>query len=287
MINRVLGVLALAAMLAANALLLWHDVWPQWCAGPPPQSAAAELPPGSRRTAQYGLFVQDRRIGRAWSVAEKRAEVTDIRQLTLLDAVQLPHGVMLPVARLDMQLRYQSPEMPLSLDLEIQGLPVKATLEGRAFAGDFGCEWRFGELHGSFVVPADTLRAMGDSLRPFDRLPGLHVGQTWQMRLVNPMPQVLPGFGGRGPGFESVLVKVTGRETIAHPHDGHPVEVFVVEAPPPARTKAYVADDGQVLRQEVDMPLVGRIVVLDEPFNPEMYNEAATRVLPGGADERP
>ncbi len=60
----------------------------------------------------------------------------------------------------------------------------------------------------------------------------------------------------------SVLVRVTGTESIEH--NGRVVEAFRVEAD---RAVAWVTSDGRVLRQEVDLPLLGRLTLIDEPFD--------------------
>jgi hypothetical protein len=84
-----------------------------------------------------------------------------------------------------------------------------------------------------------------DLLGPLDRLPGLHVGQRWETRIINP-------FSGQ---VESVRVEVTRRNLIHW--DGNPVSTFeVVQHVAPLATRTWVRTDGVVLRQEVPFPFV-------------------------------
>jgi hypothetical protein len=70
---------------------------------------------------------------------------------------------------------------------------------------------------------------------------------------------------------EPEVARVTRTEVIQHCGQG--VEAFVVEAP---RLRAWVRADGTVLRQEIELlPLLGRLVLRDEPFDEAAYERAA------------
>lgn len=98
-----------------------------------------------------------------------------------------------------------------------------------------------------------------DPLGPADRLPGLHVGQRWETRVVNP-------FSGQ---VEKVRVEVQRRTLIDW--QGEPATVFeVVQHAGPLTTKTWVRTDGVILRQEVPFPFV-RLVL-------ERREEAASAV---------
>ena len=82
-------------------------------------------------------------------------------------------------------------------------------------------------------------------LGPLDRLPGLHLGQRWDSRAVNP-------FTGQ---VEVVRVEVQRRDLIHW--NGEPVSAFVVvHHAGPITARTWVRSDGVILRQEVPFPLV-------------------------------
>ena len=84
-----------------------------------------------------------------------------------------------------------------------------------------------------------------DALGPLDRLPGLHLGQRWDTRVVNP-------FTGQ---IEVVRVEVLRRDLIHW--NGEPVSAFeVVHHTGTVTARTWVRSDGMILRQEVPFPLV-------------------------------
>ncbi len=84
-----------------------------------------------------------------------------------------------------------------------------------------------------------------DVLGPMDRLPGLHVGQRWESKVINP-------FSGK---VDSVRVEVVRRGLIHW--DGNPVTTFeVVHRTSPFSMKTWVRTDGVILRQEIPFPFV-------------------------------
>ena len=92
-----------------------------------------------------------------------------------------------------------------------------------------------------------------DVLGPLDKLPGLHVGQRWESRMVNP-------FSGQ---VEAVRVEVARRGLIHW--EGNPVTCFeVVHRTSPFSMKTWVRTDGVILRQEIPFPFV-RLVLERRP----------------------
>ncbi len=84
-----------------------------------------------------------------------------------------------------------------------------------------------------------------DVLGPFDRLPGLQLGQRWESRIINP-------FTGK---VDSVRARVVRRAVIDW--DANPVNVFEVEQKMSGVSmKTWVRTDGVILRQEVPFPFV-------------------------------
>jgi hypothetical protein len=95
-----------------------------------------------------------------------------------------------------------------------------------------------------------------DVLGPLDRLPGLHVGQRWETRVINP-------FSGQ---VDRVRV-VVARQTMIH-WDGNPVSTFeVVQTMGPLSMRTWVRIDGVILRQEVPFPFL-RLLLDRRPDEP-------------------
>src|SRR5262249_39775705 len=100
-------------------------------------------------------------------------------------------------------------------------------------------------LNQKFSFLYEPRSVVHDALGPLDRLPGLHLGQHWDTRVVNP-------FSGQ---VEKVRVEVR-RRTLIH-WNGEPVSAFeVVQHAGPITAKTWVRPDGVILRQEVPFPFV-------------------------------
>jgi hypothetical protein len=105
------------------------------------------------------------------------------------------------------------------------------------------------ELDRKLTFPYASRGLVQNALGPVDRLPGLHVGQRWETRVVSP-------FTGR---TEAVRAEVT-RRTIIH-LGKNPITVFeVVHHFTPISARTWVRTDGLVLRQEVPFPFVKLIL---------------------------
>jgi hypothetical protein len=90
------------------------------------------------------------------------------------------------------------------------------------------------------------------------------------MQVFNPMGKFMGG-----DKFIPMIVRVTGKET-ARTRDGA-VECFVVEAP---NARALVRPDGTVVVQEAELPLGGKIVIRDEPFDEKAYLRVKATSMP-------
>lgn len=272
MLNRWIGILSILCMLSANFALVWHDFLPVWLADAPPSTDAEMLRSGERRAVQYGIFgAAGGRLGTSWTVSDRYGDTVHVWSVTAIDTNFLRISSRSGQIVSEIRLRYERGE-PDSLDIAVRGLGFPMRLRGEDFSGDFACDWQFGEERGKLLLKQDALAGLRDAIRPFDRMPGLYVGRTWQIELFNPLAGVLPGLAGGSSTMGTMLVEVTGKETIDHPRTGAPVEVFVVEAP---QARAWVAEDGRVLRQEVDMPVVGTLSLRDEPYEEQAHNAAA------------
>jgi hypothetical protein len=108
-------------------------------------------------------------------------------------------------------------------------------------------------LNQKFRFAYEPRSVVHDALGPLDRLPGLHLGQRWDTRVVNP-------FSGQ---VERVRVEVQ-RRTLIH-WNGEPVSAFeVVQHAGSMTARTWVRSDGVILRQEVPFPIV-RLVLDRRP----------------------
>jgi hypothetical protein len=105
-------------------------------------------------------------------------------------------------------------------------------------------------LNNTISLKYEPRSVVSDILGPLDRLPGLHVGQRWEMQVVNP-------FSGQ---VESVRAEVKGRTVIQWA--GNPETTYEVEQKMSSmQMRTWVRpDDGVILRQEVPFPFVKLIL---------------------------
>jgi hypothetical protein len=273
MLNRWIGIVCALFMLGANTTLFVRDILPRWLAGNPPELDDLSHGTGPERRVQTGIYNADRElVGRNWWISKVQGEFLNVTSLTMLYPINLPNGMATPRVRIETQLRYQTQDGFLGeLVLTIRGLPAAIVLRGELVPPDeFACKWWLGYVErGHFVLDAQATRAIGDVLRPFTRLPGLYVGRTWRVQLLDPLSRIVPGLQAEEFLGDAEFVRVVRTETIEHL--GRPVEAFVVEA---ARTRAWVAPQGDVLRQEVELPFLGKLTLYDEPYDDAAYREA-------------
>lgn len=271
MINRWIGITSAALMLLANGTLVFKDLVPTWLAGDPPPNDLQLLGAGEKRYVQVGIYDERNAcVGTSWTVSHVSGTLLTVHSWTLLRPLRLPGDTRTPQIRVHTVLTYQMTSGLDTLRIDVAGLPMPLTFSGEFVPpDDFPCNWRFGTQSGSFVLTADATRALGDVIRPFDRLPGLYVGQTWRLRLFDPLEHMMPRWGGMDLSGQSVLVHVTGKETIEH--GGRSVETFRVET---RGAVAWADGDGRVLRQVVEVPLLGKLRLEDEEFVEEDFRAA-------------
>jgi len=122
-------------------------------------------------------------------------------------------------------------------------LTVEGTLAKRALK--VVSRGRLPILNQTRLLPYEPRGLVQNALGPFDRLPGLQVGQRWETQMVSP-------FTGR---IETVRVDVS-RRCVIH-WDNSPITVLeVVHHVIPLTARTWVRPDGLVLRQEVPFPFV-------------------------------
>lgn len=237
--------------------LFVHDIWPHWVAGEPP----VQLPPeqASKKECRYqsGIFSSMGRIGTSWVRFYDREGNPLVHTQTLLDGLPFK----LPPLLVDSELTYTEDNTLDAIRIQVYGAPIRLELTGENYGMDFSCELITGpgpEDRLGFKLDADAAAMMSDAFRPFTLLKGLYVGKTWRIRLINPLPVLQ---GGKAE-FESCLVRVTCRETIEH--QGRPIECYRVES---RNLRAWADDQGQVLVQEVDLPIFGTLTIRQEQYD--------------------
>lgn len=262
-----LGVVLL--WLGTTAGLIYRDVWPHWVAGAPP----VQMPPpgGDKvlRRFQSGIFSSRGRVGTSWVVFDSSGSNTLVHTLTALDGLPL-----LPPITVDSKLTYAETGKLDSIDMRILGAPIRLEFRGEDYGMDFSCELitgpgpqdRFG-----FKLDAAAAATVNEALRPFTLLKDLHVGKTWRMRLINPLPVIRGGDAE----LEAFLVRVTAKETIVH--NGERVECFRIES---RNVRAWAGPDGLVLVQEVDLPIFGTLTIRQESYD-ERMRQAVSLGEPG------
>jgi hypothetical protein len=119
-------------------------------------------------------------------------------------------------------------------------------------------------LNQQFSPEYEPRSVVQDVLGPLDRLPGLHVGQRWESRVINPFLRRV----------DTVRVEVA-RRTVIH-WDGNPVSTFeVVQHLSPLSMRTWVRPDGVILRQEVPFPFV-RLILDRRPEESTVLPPSAT-----------
>jgi hypothetical protein len=257
--NRLLAMVVISLWLTSVCGLIVHDMWPRWTAEPPPGVEAAP------RDVQMGIFdAHGGRIGAAWNSVQSSEESLSVESTTVLESVP-----MLPPIRVESVLRYFAGRLD-DIQVKVFGLPhLDITLRGEHMGGGFPCELRVGPVRRTFAFDDQAMQAMGESMRPFSVLPDLEVGRRWQIKLFNPIRQLV----GHREDFESVVVEVTGKETIEY--QGRTVECFRVEA---RDVVAFVDETGRVLEQRVRLPVIGGIVLRDELYDEATRQAARQRI---------
>ncbi len=251
--------------LASMSVLFVRDILPTWTARDPPPAVALDGTESGHADAQAGIFrAGGQRVGTNWL----RFYPTD-DQLTVKSTTFVSGLPLVPPLRIVSRFTFRDQGVLDNFDMSILGAPLAIRLKGENYDPDFPCELTMGDETFRWRMDAQTSRMLAETFRPFMRLPGLYVGRSWRMRVVDPLATVTRGAGQ----FTVVLVRVTAKETIQH--QGESVECFRVEAP---QLVAFVTSDGRVLRQEIEVPVFGRFVILSEPFDRDSLHKAEDRV---------
>ncbi len=267
MIPRLGGVFIVLFWSASMTWLLWHDIWPGLTAGDPPVGAnlvSAESGPISHQFAILDQY--EHRIGTAWTAFGAKGDAS-FRQ----DFFFIERFLNLPPILIAVDSDFLADGQLQEFHLSVHGLDMRIEIDGERFASMYGFNIRAGQIKDRLRIDADSAGLIGDVFRPFSALPGLKVGQSWRMQVVNPLA-VITGFGSR---FVSMLARVTRAETITT-SQGETVDCLVVEAP---NVTAWVNKRGKVLVQKVELPVGGTITVRDEAYDDDAL-QTAKRAVP-------
>ena len=265
MLLRLSGVFIFVFWLASMSWLIWRDVWPGLTAGEPPVAFRSDLAGSGQVSYQAGIYNKyGHRIGAAWTTYFPIGATA-----TREDVIKLGSFAGLAPTLLEITSKFTAEGELDEFTVKVLGQPMKIEVTGERFGSWYGFNIDVGTLHERIRVESEAAGLLGDVFRPFASLPGLEVGQSWRMQVVNPL-SLMTGLGDR---FIPMLVRVTGRETVTTA-DGRTVDCLVVEAP---NAKAWVDDEGKVIVQQVELPVGGMLTIRDEPYDESA--KTAARVL--------
>jgi hypothetical protein len=271
---------------AAFCLLTW-DVLPELTLGNPPDLRAIAFAGDPARPIRWSIQVIDdpkvpevrRTVGEAVTASSPQPDGWYLLTNRVdFDAADLLSGTPFATKthiRLGIDSHYHvDPSGNLqSFELLVRSrefgddlIQVKGQLKGKRM--EIVSQGPMPVLNQKLAFEYEPRSVVHDVLGPLDRLPGLHVGQRWETRLINP-------FSGQVDRVKSQV----SRRTLIH-WDGNPVTTFeVVQQMSPFSMRAWVRPDGVVLRQEVPLPFV-RLVL-------ERQGEQSPSSVPASQTKRP
>ena len=252
--NRILGIVITVVWVAAMAALVARDMIPFWRAQEPPSQLATD------EDRQVGIVdSRGRRLGTTWITTRRTPSEITVQSSTLLNlAGVLPMLRLTKDVLIDNTLTYGPDGGVDQFDFAVHGAEFPIHITGERYGADFACKATLAGMTHTIPLDARLSSYLGETLRPFTHLAGLHVGQSWRLRLLDPIALLIR----QQVEFDVRLVTVTAREPIQHGNET--VDCFRVET---EGSVAWADDRGRVLRQEIEMPIIGKWVLVDEPFD--------------------
>jgi hypothetical protein len=270
--------------IAAFCLLSW-EVIPELTLGYPPDLRAIAVAGESNKPVRWSIQIVDdlrypdvrRTVGEAVTTSSRRANGgIELASRVEIDAGGVLKGTPFVTAaniRLGVESVYrvdQSGNLQ-SFDLRVKSrespdelIKVKGQLKGDKM--EIVSRGPVPLLNRTLTFDYEPRSVVQDVLGPLDRLPGLHVGQRWDSRVINP-------FSGQ---VDRVRVEVARRGLINW--DGNPVTTFeVVQHMAPLSMRTWVRTDGVILRHEVPFPFV-RLVLERRPELESESSQSQSRV---------
>jgi hypothetical protein len=236
------------------AWLISRDVVPRWFAEAPPAATDVTWIEREGREFQYGIFGDNGlRIGTAWSVYQVSGTA-----ITRIDTLQVAGIPLTNDLRVQTVMDFLGENELDEIEVHIIGVPAPVALRGARQGPKFAFQVELDHKPAhEFVLDADAAQTLGDTIRPFSVLEGLQVGRSWTVHVVDPF-SLITGSRGR---LREVVVLVTGQEYLEI--GGRKTTCFIVEA---AGARAWVNGAGRVLRQDVEVPGMGLVTILEEDF---------------------
>ena len=249
--------------IAAFLLLTW-DVLPELTTGYAPDLRAIALAGDSSRPVRWKIQIMDdprhpdqrRTVGESVTASSKRADGWfELTNHVDLDAGGLLKGIPFGSRsneHIAVESRYlvdnsgNLSSFVLTVKARNSGERLKVTGQVKGRKIEIVTRGPVAEFFDKNLLLDYTPRSVvSDILGPMDRLPGLHVGQKWESKVINPISGQV----------ESVRVEVVRRGLINW--EGNPVTTFeVVHRTSPFSMKTWVRTDGVILRQEIPFPFV-------------------------------
>ncbi|MFO0889568.1 MAG: hypothetical protein U0790_10575 [Isosphaeraceae bacterium] len=262
--SRLISLAILIYWSVAAFYLLTGEVLPELSLGYPPDLRAIAKASDGNGPVKWTMEVLDgkeggestRTVGEAITSSSRLPDGRfEMGTRVSFDAGELLKGTPLGIkasVRLKLESIYRIDPSGNLKSFDLTVTPVEAsealfTVRGRLTGGTMEIVSRgpVAMLNQTLHIPYQPRGVVHDSLGPFDRLPGLHVGQRWDTQVVNP-------FTGQ---VERVRVEVD-RRTLLH-WDGEPISAFeVVQRSKAMTARTWVRPDGLIFRQEVPLPIV-------------------------------
>ena len=263
--QRLVCVAILLFWAGATGLLIQRDVLPDWLVGPPPDlDTVAKAGQADGSPTYWTIYVAEGRLStddlRPIGVVETRTVPKKDGWIQLTSKAAFNSAGLLKGSAL---APGQGEELEIhnTFDVDQKGnlyhfkATVRAnsgreeivTLEGKLKNNDIEvrAQGPLPLMNWTRRFPYRSRGIVQNAFSPLDRMPGLHVGQTWSSQVVSPLTGQV----------QEVFVEVA-RKGVIH-WDGEPTQVLeVVSRFSPMTARTWVRLDGLVLRQEVPNPMV-------------------------------
>lgn len=253
--------------IAAFWLLTW-EVLPELSLGYPPDLRSITAASDDSKPVSWTIDVIDdprhpevrRTVGQATTASTRLPDRgVELSSLVVFDAGELLKRTPLVTApdvrlniasvyRVDPKGNLQGFDMKVSTADSDDGLfTVEGRLNGEMM--EVTSKGMVSVLNRNMRFRYEPRGVVSDALRPFDRLPGLHVGQHWDTRMINPFTGAVD------------VVRVEVKRLGFIDWNGEAVSAFEVDQHAgPVTSRTWVRLDGVILRQEVPLPLLNMVL---------------------------
>ncbi len=261
--NRVFTALVLVLWLASMTWLVGAKIMPAFLQGEAPSTGTPAIEPVS-----WSISIAGKRVGlAAYQVvpgAEKTSEIHSRVTLRKVPLAEMVPGWLSKMVNhlgdLTVDTRTRTVLDPLGnlasfeTGVKVNELPTSVKISGHVVGGNLKVRIQYGDSLQRFKYPWTTQGPLASDLTPEPKLLGVTVGQQWQRETYNP-------FGGPSGAFEIMQAKVVAEEPIYYENsltntrriEFRSLSDVGVSTDDRCRAKLWVADDGTVIRQEVQL----------------------------------